>query len=84
MRVCASEMADVIKLSCNPHSFSSSLLTSFSSSLNSYQRAIPRNQGGVHKGAVSVSDVSSGFGSPIALRPHRQLGVFKVKHTSFL
>ncbi|KAK6151935.1 hypothetical protein DH2020_014570 [Rehmannia glutinosa] len=78
-------MADVIKLYCNSQRFSSSLLTSFSSSLNSCQRAVPHNQGVRHRGVVSVSDVSSvgcGFVSPISFPRRKQLGSFKVHATA--
>ncbi|KAI3447121.1 hypothetical protein Pfo_003786 [Paulownia fortunei] len=77
-------MADVTKLYCNSQRFSSSLLTSFSSSLNSCQRALPPNQGGVHRRVVSVSDnssVGSGFVSPIAFPRRKQLGSFKIHAT---
>ncbi|KAL3825272.1 hypothetical protein ACJIZ3_021301 [Penstemon smallii] len=76
-------MGDVIKLCCNSLRFSSSLLTSFSSSFNSSQRAFPPNQG-LHKKVVSVSDVSSvgfDFVSPVVLRPQKQLQYFKVHAT---
>lgn len=81
-------MADVIKFSCNSQSFSSSTLASFSSSLNSCQRALPpHNQGGLRRGVISVSEVSS-VGctsvSPIVLRPREQFGSFKVNVPTFL
>ncbi|KAH6803146.1 atypical CYS HIS rich thioredoxin 2 [Perilla frutescens var. frutescens] len=71
-------MADVIKLSCNSQRFSYSSVTSLSSSLNTCQRALPRNQGGLQKSVVSVSDFCSVGVSPIAFRPRKQLGSFKV------
>lgn len=78
-------MADVIKLSCNSQRFSYSLLTSLSSSLNSCQRALPRNQRGLQKSVVSVSDscsvVGGGVVSPIAFRPGKKLGNLKVHAT---
>ncbi|XP_057768293.1 thioredoxin-like 2, chloroplastic [Salvia miltiorrhiza] len=75
-------MADVVKLSCNSQRFSYSLLTSLSSSLNSCPRPLPRYQGGQQKSAVSVSDFCSiGGGAPIAFRPRKQFGKFKVSAT---
>ncbi|KAK4432910.1 Thioredoxin-like 2, chloroplastic [Sesamum alatum] len=77
-------MADVIKFSCNSLRFSSSLLISFTSSLNSCQRALPKTQVGLHTRVVAVSDsssVDSGFVSPIDFRPRKQLAPLKVHAT---
>lgn len=75
-----SEMGDVIRLSCNSLTFCSSIVTAFSSSLNSFQPILPPNQR-LRKGVVSVSDASSVIdsSSSIDFRPRKQLASFTVR-----
>ncbi|XP_073276903.1 thioredoxin-like 2, chloroplastic [Primulina huaijiensis] len=76
-------MADLMKLSCNSPSFSSSILTAFSSSLNSSQRALSFSQR-LHRRIVSVSDISSVGGeflSPNPFKSSKQLASFKIQAT---
>ncbi|CAA3031456.1 thioredoxin-like 2, chloroplastic [Olea europaea subsp. europaea] len=75
-------MGDVIRLSCNSLTFCSSIVTAFSSSLNSFQPILPPNQR-LRKGVVSVSDASSVMdsSSSVDFRPRKQLASFKVHAT---
>uniref|UniRef100_A0A5B6ZH06 Thioredoxin domain-containing protein n=1 Tax=Davidia involucrata TaxID=16924 RepID=A0A5B6ZH06_DAVIN len=74
-------MADVIPLSFNSLRFSSSLLTSFSSSLNSLNPGLPPNHKS-NKRIFSLADSSTtGFVSRFAFSPRKQLVSFKVHAT---
>ncbi|KAI7987617.1 hypothetical protein LOK49_LG13G00802 [Camellia lanceoleosa] len=71
-------MADVLRLSFNSLS---SVLTSFSSSLNSLQTGVPPNQKS-YKRILSASDSStSGIVARFAFRPTKQFDSFKVHAT---
>jgi len=72
-------MADVIRLSFNPLRFSSSssVLTSFSSSLSSLQRGVPSNQ----KSCTRVLSAATGIVTRFAFRPTKIFDSFKVHAT---
>lgn len=71
-------MADVIKFSLPSASLSSSLITSFGSSLNSIPKGIPLSHDKSDKRLSFVGDCSSGGVSGHGFRPRKQFESLKV------
>ncbi|PSS01969.1 Thioredoxin-like [Actinidia chinensis var. chinensis] len=70
-------MADVVRLSFNSFGVSSSVLASFSSSLNSVQPGVPTNQ----KSYKRILSSASGIVARFAFRPTKQFDSLKVHAT---
>ncbi|KAA8523239.1 hypothetical protein F0562_009662 [Nyssa sinensis] len=74
-------MADVIQLSFSSLRFSSSLLTSFSSSLNSLNPGLPPNQKSNQRILSVAGSSTAAYVSRFAFSPRKQLVSFKVHAT---
>ena len=70
-----SSMADVVRLSFNSFGVSSSVLASFSSSLNSVQPGVPTNQ----KSYKRILSSASGIVTRFAFKPTKQFDSLKVQ-----